>query len=497
MKSTKLLSLLFIVLSLLLNAEDNAGTTTYCHRVQAIDTYNRIVTFDDGSTWTIGWWYGSVIKNWQAGDRLKVTVDFTLSPLSENNASIDNLDKQAATWGVFRTFPSVEYVEVIGERGRNSNRNQIVLRSGWVITAPTANIFPVVWRTGDQIYILNSSDTDNTTFDIWNLTTAEVIYNCSVARERIQNNRPILLEDILTLESRLNERVIAQRGATQSVSASMLNYYVGLKNDTQPIGVFLFLGPTGVGKTELAKVLTEELYKTKNLLLRFDMGNYSTKWSEGILIGSGRGYVDHERGGALTEALKAHPQSVVLLDEIEKADPSIRKIFLPVFDEGIITDGDNNRIPCKDVIFIMTSNLCGEKIARLSKQGYSSDDILAEIESELISELSPELYNRVECVVFHPLDLSAMDQLVDHMLAALMERIAKTKSITLLIDKSVKLYLMENGYHSTLGARPMKKLIEKQMLAAISTILIKDQVPQGATVQISIESGKWIVNWSI
>lgn len=294
----------------------------------------------------------------------------------------------------------------------------------------------------------------------------------------------IVIEDVLNIETKLNKRVLAQTHATESVSRSIINYFAGLKNQNAPIGVFLFLGPTGVGKTELAKVLTETIYKNQKYLIRFDMSHFVEPHSLARLIGSPPGYAQHDEGGRLTEAIKVKPQSVILFDEIEKAHSSVRKIFLPVFDEGYLKDAKDQAVSCKDVVFILTSNLCSQQIASLFREGKSEEEILQIIEPKLMEVLSPELYNRVEPVLFRPLGIETMGELVDLMLKETIARVGMTKGIELIVDDSAKQYLVSHGFHATLGARPLKKLIQNTIVAKLSYAIVKDKIEEGSRVTI-------------
>lgn len=294
----------------------------------------------------------------------------------------------------------------------------------------------------------------------------------------------INLEDILGLESRLNEKVLQQPEATKAVAESLLIYSAGLKEKERPVGIFLFLGPTGVGKTELAKALTNEVFKSPANLLRFDMSHFNEPHSSARLIGSPPGYVNHDEGGQLTRHLIAHPQSVVLLDEIEKAHTQVHKVFLPVFDEGFVLDNKNRRIDCSQAIFIMTSNLCGPEIADLYNLGHTAEEIFQIIEPKLMKALSPELYNRVETVLFRPIKKETMGALVDLLLSEVTDRVLMEKKIQVIIDNSLRSFLVEEGFHPLLGARPLKKLIEKKVVATLAHSILTKGIESGATVTL-------------
>lgn len=300
--------------------------------------------------------------------------------------------------------------------------------------------------------------------------------------------KPLEVQGILGMEDRLNAKVLQQPEATQTVVESLLRYTAGLNDKEQPVGVFLFLGPTGVGKTELAKALTSDLYDDPFKMLRFDMSHFSESHTVARLIGSPPGYVNHEEGGQLTNPLQKNSQTVVLLDEIEKAHSRVLKFFLPVFDEGLVLNSNNERIFCYDTIFILTSNLCGEEIAKLYNRGYSTEKILEIIEPTLMKTLTPELYNRVQPILFKPLSRETMGALVDLMLNKIQLKLRKEKKITLKIDKSLRDLLIEKGHHPLLGARPLKKLIDKKVITPLAYYIVKKEIQNGQTVLLRYNS---------
>jgi len=286
------------------------------------------------------------------------------------------------------------------------------------------------------------------------------------------------------LENRLAARVLQQPEAINSVFNALLNYSAGLKEKEKPIGVFLFLGSTGVGKTELAKALNDDIYGHSGNMLRFDMSHFTAHHTISRLIGSPPGYQGHVEGGQLSGPLLENPRRVVLLDEMEKAHPQVLKAFLPVFDEGFILDAQNNQASCSETIFIMTSNLCGDIIVHLSNLGCSSEEILETIEPYLMEALSPELYNRVEPVLFRPIAKETMEALVELMLGRIKERLLKEKNIQIEMDDSLKVFLAEKGYHPLLGARPLKKLIEKRVLTVLAHAIIKKEAGKGTILTL-------------
>lgn len=475
---------------------DNDHFEYYHILKEAIYADSKIV-LEDGSSWVIGWWYSGKIYDWKEGDRLEIYFDTTTV---SNNVEIVNVDRAITVWGQLNTSPFIDKYEQIAIIPNSTNDpdcyRKIVFKSGWVFKHERQ--VAATWNVKDKIYIFHNKKS-NMSFDLWNITKGEISFDWTLINfERQRDAEKIRLNELLELESKLNRRVLSQPEAAQAVTASFLNYSVGLKDPRTPIGVFLFLGPTGVGKTEMAKVLTDEIYKTQQNLIRFDMSHFTEPHSLSRLIGSPPGYINHEEGGQLTESIKLRPNSVVLLDEIEKAHPSVRKAFLPVFDEGYIKDSKDITVECSNVVFIMTSNLCSKDITELFYMGYDADEILQIIEPQLLEALSPELYNRVEPIVFHPLREDTIDRLVDLMLADVVKMLKTKKNMDLTIDDSVREYLSIHGFHPTLGARPLKKLIQKKVSATLSLAIIKESIPDGSALSLvySEDDDSWHVYWN-
>lgn len=474
-----LLILLFLPFSLF--------STEYYYFVKSVEDNGKQVRFTDGSGCTIGWWYTSVVKKWNENDRVKVSYHKD----SSNYIKLKNIDTKDSAWGILSFLPYEEYALSIKRIPSGVDDpdawKKVVLNNGFIFHIDQGSF--VAWHIKDALFILH---TDSDKFQLWNRTINQIA-TCSLIGTESPDAEKIKFENVLELEMILNKRVISQEDATRSVYLSLLNYAAGIKPANKPIGVYLFIGPTGVGKTELAKVLADELFHSPQRLVRFDMSHFNERNSLTRFIGSPPGYVNHEEGGQLSEALKEKPQTVILLDEMEKAHPQVQKVFLPIFDEGYLTDAKGQLISCSDAIFIMTSNLYSQDIVDMFMQGYTQEEILHEIEPDLMKALSPELYNRLEVILFHPLDTTAVNNIVNKMLNDLQLRLYNEKKITLVVDDSVANYVISQGFHNELGARPFAKLIEKVLVPPIAEVILKAQADLPSTIYLRIENDDEVV----
>lgn len=466
------------------DTHENKRNLELFHKVSKIDGDHVVLT--DGSRLQIGWWYTGVIKAWKNGDRLKIFFHVN----SSNYLEIQNIDTTGTAWGVFQNIPSPNLTERISRIStlESSDSSELELNSGKIFTMPGKDTFKNSgWNLGNAIFIFHESQN----YCLYNLDKNEYFTDVTLTSCNNESEESIDPEnsEILMLEENINQKVIAQQEASKQVSNAILSFYAGLKNPEQPIGVFLFLGPTGVGKTEFAKVLAEELYHNQKRLVRFDMSHFNDDFaSVARLIGWPPGVVDSERGGQLSNELQKQPRCVVLLDEMEKAHPVVHKFFLPVFDEGRFQDARGNLTLCNETIFIMTSNLCAMDIVNYYRQGYSQENILTIIEPSLMKALSPELYNRVQPIVFAPLGIESMGALVDLQFKQLKKRFLETKNISVSFDNSVREYLIVNGYHPTLGARPLKKLIDAKIITFFSHAILRKQVLPNDSVLLTYVS---------
>lgn len=297
-------------------------------------------------------------------------------------------------------------------------------------------------------------------------------------------------ERLLRMEEELAERIIGQSAAISAVSRAIRRTRAGLKDPERPIGSFIFLGPTGVGKTELARVLSEYLFEDPNALIRIDMSEYMEKFNVSRLVGAPPGYVGYEEGGQMTEKVRRKPYSVVLLDEIEKAHPDVFNLLLQVLDSGHLTDSLGRKVDFKNTIIIMTSNLGARQIGSEKNLGFHSatvEDAYTTMEKKVLSELkktfNPEFLNRIdEVVVFRSLDRDAIMQIIDILLRDIKKRLAE-RDMDLTITQRGKEFLAEEGYNPMYGARPLKRAIQRYIENPLAEELLEGRFSDGALIQ--------------
>ena len=292
-------------------------------------------------------------------------------------------------------------------------------------------------------------------------------------------------EKLLTMEDYLGKRVIGQKEAIQAVSDAVRRSRAGISDPNRPTGSFLFLGPTGVGKTELAKALAECLFDDERALVRIDMSEYMEKFSVQRLIGAPPGYVGYDEGGQLTEAVRRRPYSVILLDEMEKAHPDVFNVLLQVLDDGRLTDGQGRQVSFKNTIIIMTSNVGSKAIADLS--GKDEEEMRHQVDAAMAQTFRPEFLNRIDdIVVFHPLGMAQIEKIVDIQLADVRARLAKER-MTLAITPAAKQMLAVGGLDPVFGARPLKRLVQREVVDAIAAAIIDGTVREGDQVTVDAD----------
>jgi ATP-dependent Clp protease ATP-binding subunit ClpB len=292
------------------------------------------------------------------------------------------------------------------------------------------------------------------------------------------------------MEDELAQRVIGQRAAVKAVSNAIRRSRAGISEEGKPIGSFLFLGPTGVGKTELAKSLADFLFNDEHLMVRIDMSEYMEKHSVARLIGSPPGYVGYEEGGQLTEAVRRHPYTVILFDEIEKAHPEVFNILLQVLDDGRLTDSKGRTVDFKNTLIIMTSNLGSDII--MQNAGKPEDQRRA-LDSLMAQTFRPEFLNRIdEVVIFQPLVPDEIRQIVKLQIDELEQRL-KNKNITIDVSDQAIDYFATTGYDLVFGARPLKRLIQNTLLDELSMLIIEGKLGDGDQVKVDYDGKRLVV----
>ena len=295
---------------------------------------------------------------------------------------------------------------------------------------------------------------------------------------------------ILGLEDELHTRVIGQNEAVTKVSDAIIRSKAGIKDPTKPIGSFLFLGPTGVGKTELAKTLAEKLFDDENNMVRIDMSEYMEKYSVSRLIGAPPGYVGYEEGGQLTEAVRRKPYSVVLFDEIEKAHPDVFNVLLQVLDDGRITDSQGRTVDFKNTILTMTSNIGSQYLLDgIQDDGSISEEARNLVMQDLRAHFRPEFLNRLdETIMFKPLTKDNIGHIVDLLLKGLNKRLAD-QELTVELSPAAKQFVIEGGYDPVYGARPLKRFVQKEVETSTAKLILGGQVSEGDTILLDVENG--------
>ena len=295
----------------------------------------------------------------------------------------------------------------------------------------------------------------------------------------------------LNLDKELHKRVIGQDEGINKVTEAIIRSRAGIKDETKPIGSFMFLGPTGVGKTELAKALAENLFDDESNIVRIDMSEYMEKFSVSRLIGAPPGYVGYEEGGQLTEAVRRKPYSVVLFDEIEKAHPDVFNVLLQVLDDGRITDSQGRTVDFKNTILIMTSNIGSEYLLNgINGDGEIEASAQAQVMNELRAHFRPEFLNRLdEIIMFKPLSKTDIHSIIDILMKNLNKRLVN-REISIVLDDAARDYIIENGYDPVYGARPLKRFLQKHVETLAGRLILSDAVLPGDVIEIHYDGEK-------
>ena len=296
-------------------------------------------------------------------------------------------------------------------------------------------------------------------------------------------------DKILNIEPTLEEEVVGQKEALRAVARAIKRNKAGLSDTNRPIGSFMFLGPTGVGKTQVAKSLAKFLFDSEKALIRIDMSEYMEKQSVSRLVGAPPGYVGYDEGGQLTEAVRRKPYSVVLFDEIEKAHPDVFNTLLQVLDDGRLTDNKGVTVDFKNTIIILTSNIASDKIMTISDKTQRDE----EVNAELKKHFRPEFLNRLdEIVIFNPLDLDAITSIVDILFRGVQNKL-KERDITITLTPAAKAYIAEAGFDPVYGARPLKRALYEVVEDNLAELILEDKVTEGSNVEFDVDDNGEIV----
>ncbi|MGD9294506.1 MAG: ATP-dependent chaperone ClpB, partial [Roseobacter sp.] len=299
-------------------------------------------------------------------------------------------------------------------------------------------------------------------------------------------------EKLLRMEDQLHKRVIGQNTAVKAVANAVRRARAGLNDENRPLGSFLFLGPTGVGKTELTKAVAEFLFDDDNAMVRIDMSEFMEKHSVARLIGAPPGYVGYDEGGVLTEAVRRRPYQVVLFDEVEKAHPDVFNVLLQVLDDGVLTDGQGHTVDFKQTLIVLTSNLGAQALSQLP-DGADASDAKRDVMDAVRAHFRPEFLNRLdETIIFDRLRRDDMDGIVDIQLARLLKRLASRK-ITLELDEGARQWLADEGYDPVFGARPLKRVIQRALQDPLAEMLLAGDIRDGETIRVSAGSEGLII----
>jgi ATP-dependent Clp protease ATP-binding subunit ClpB len=297
---------------------------------------------------------------------------------------------------------------------------------------------------------------------------------------------------LLVLEERLHLRLVGQDEAVDAVSNAVRRSRSGLQDPNRPIGSFLFLGPTGVGKTELCKALAEAMFDDENAMIRIDMSEFMEKHSVSRLIGAPPGYVGYDEGGMLTEAVRRRPYSVVLFDEMEKAHRDVFNVLLQVLDDGRLSDNQGHTVDFTNTIIVMTSNVGSQVIQEIARENGSEEVMQDAVKDLLYQYFLPEFLNRIdETIIFHPLNRNEITKIVHLQLERLKKQLEK-QNITLTVSERAAAEIAEQGYDPVFGARPLKRVIQRQIQNPLAVMLLQHQNSEKSTARVDFKNGNFV-----
>jgi len=424
-----------------------------------------------------------VVERYEAFHQVRYTADALSGAVSQSNRYIAD-----------RFLPD-KAIDVLDEAGARAKLRHQQENRGEPSWKETVENWKRVAANEDQLisYELKTLEESFVAIDVTRDDVDDVIGRwtgipvASIKQEESQK--------LINIEAALNERIVSQRSAISALARAIRRSRAGLKNPQRPVGSFLFLGPTGVGKTEVARGLAEFLFGSERSLIRFDMSEFMEKHSVAKFIGSPPGYVGHEEGGQLTEKLRRSPYAVVLFDEIEKAHPDLFNILLQVFDEGVLTDASGNTVDCKHAIFIMTSNLGARAIQKNTSVGFSvnsavtRDKLEAEVMAIVRQTFAPEFINRLdEIVLFDELTDENLMQIIDLQIARLNGILTDRRLHLSLTDEAKRWLIEKTCADRKYGARPLKRALQKHVEDELSDGLLRGDVESDSTITISVES---------
>jgi ATP-dependent Clp protease ATP-binding subunit ClpA len=303
-------------------------------------------------------------------------------------------------------------------------------------------------------------------------------------------------QKLLELEQRLAERVIGQQEPVAAVAAAIRRARAGMKDPRRPVGSFLFLGPTGVGKTELAKALAAALFDEEEALVRLDMSEFMERNAVARLLGAPPGYVGYEEGGQLTEAVRRRPYAVLLLDEVEKAHPDVFNVLLQVLDDGRLTDSQGRTVDFRHTVVVMTSNLASRAILDHARSGGDQAQLEQQVEQALASQFRPEFLNRIDEVIrFQPLGPEQLQRIV-HLQLAELAALLREQGLELQVEPPVVPWLAQQGYEPEYGARPLRRLLRRRIENPLATELLEERFLGAAAVQVSLQEAEGQLRFS-